>query len=140
MEENEKLSRTNSNQPTKNTSEDIGISEGQTAKRAMPGQRTVRRRAAGDQASVGRLSDIQGARRRTTGSAGTTAKRRRPEGNKVSAERRRPEEGGSSVERRRPEGSEVPVRRRQRRSSDGGRQARRKQNRRRRKRNLKSII
>ncbi|MBC5745042.1 SH3 domain-containing protein [Lachnospiraceae bacterium MD308] len=114
----------------------------------MPGQRTVRRRAAGDQASVGRLSDIQGARRRTTGSAGTTAKRRRPEGNKVSAERRRPEgaristerrrpeEGGSSVERRRPEGSEVPVRRRQRRSSDGGRQARRKQNRRRRKRNL----
>ncbi len=148
MEENEKLSRTNSNQPTKNTSEDIGISEGQTAKRAMPGQRTVRRRAAGDQASVGRLSDIQGARRRTTGSAGTTAKRRRPEGNKVSAERRRPEgaristerrrpeEGGSSVERRRPEGSEVPVRRRQRRSSDGGRQARRKQNRRRRKRNL----
>ena len=85
---------------------------------------------------------------RTTGSAGTTAKRRRPEGNKVSAERRRPEgaristerrrpeEGGSSVERRRPEGSEVPVRRRQRRSSDGGRQARRKQNRRRRKRNL----
>lgn len=148
MEENEKLSRTNSNQPTKNTSEDIGISEGQTAKRAMPGQRTVRRRAAGDQASVGRLSDIQGARRRTTGSAGTTVKRRRPEGNKVSAERRRPEgaristerrrpeEGGSSVERRRPEGSEVPVRRRQRRSSDGGRQARRKQNRRRRKRNL----
>lgn len=148
MEENEKLSRTNSNQPTKNTSEDIGISEGQTAKRAMPGQRTVRRRAAGDQASVGRLSDIQGARRRTTGSAGTTAKRRRPEGNKVSAERRRPEgaristerrrpeEGGSSVERRRSEGSEVPVRRRQRRSSDGGRQARRKQNRRRRKRNL----
>ncbi len=148
MEENEKLSRTNSNQPTKNTSEDIGISEGQTAKRAMSGQRTVRRRAAGDQASVGRLSDIQGARRRTTGSAGTTAKRRRPEGNKVSAERRRPEgaristerrrpeEGGSSVERRRPEGSEVPVRRRQRRSSDGGRQARRKQNRRRRKRNL----
>lgn len=148
MEENEKLSRTNSNQPTKNTSEDIGISEGQTAKRAMPGQRTVRRRAAGDQASVGRLSDIQGVRRRTTGSAGTTAKRRRPEGNKVSAERRRPEgaristerrrpeEGGSSVERRRPEGSEVPVRRRQRRSSDGGRQARRKQNRRRRKRNL----
>lgn len=148
MEENEKLSRTNSNQPTKNTSEDIGTSEGQTAKRAMPGQRTVRRRAAGDQASVGRLSDIQGARRRTTGSAGTTAKRRRPEGNKVSAERRRPEgaristerrrpeEGGSSVERRRPEGSEVPVRRRQRRSSDGGRQARRKQNRRRRKRNL----
>ena len=136
MEENEKLSRTNSNQPTKNTSEDIGTSEGQTAKRAMPGQRTVRRRAAGDQASVGRLSDIQGARRRTTGSAGTTVKRRRPEGNKVSAERRRPEEGGSSVERRRPEGSEVPVRRRQRRSSDGGRQARRKQNRRRRKRNL----
>ena len=97
---------------------------------------------------MGRLSDIQGARRRTTGSAGTTVKRRRPEGNKVSAERRRPEgaristerrrpeEGGSSVERRRPEGSEVPVRRRQRRSSDGGRQARRKQNRRRRKRNL----
>ena len=148
MEENEKLSRTNSNQPTKNTSEDIGTSEGQTAKRAMPGQRTVRRRAAGDQASVGRLSDRQGARRRTTGSAGTTVKRRRPEGNKVSTERRRPEgaristerrrpeEGGSSVERRRPEGSEVPVRRRQRRSSDGGRQARRKQNRRRIKRTL----
>lgn len=148
MEENEKLSRTNSNQPTKNTSEDIGISEGRTVKRAMPGQRTVRRRTSGDQASAGRLSDIQGARRRTAGSAGTTAKRRRPEGNKVSAERRRPEgtrisaerrrpeEGGSSAERRRPEGSEVPVRRRQRRPSDGGRQARRKQNRRRRKRNL----
>ncbi len=148
MEENEKLGRTNSNQPTKNTSEDIGVSEGRTVKKAMPGQRTVRRRTSGDQASAGRLSDIQGARRRTTGSAGTTVKRRRPEGNKVSAERRRPEgtristerrrpeEGGSSAERRRPEGSEVPVRRRHRRSSDGGRQARRKQNRRRRKRNL----
>lgn len=148
MEENEKLGRTNSNQPTKNTSEDIGVSEGRTVKRAMHGQRTVRRRTSGDQTSAGRLSDIQGARRRTTGSAGTTAKRRRPEGNKVSAERRRPEgtristerrrpeEGGSSAERRRPEGNEVPVRRRHRRSSDGGRQARRKQNRRRRKRNL----
>ncbi len=147
MEENEKLGRTNSNQPTKNTSEDIGVSEGRTVKKAMPGQRTVRRRTSGDQASAGRLSDIQGARRRTTGSAGTTVKRRRPEGGssaerrrpegtRISTERRRPEEGGSSAERRRPEGSEVPVRRRHRRSSDGGRQARRKQNRRRRKRNL----
>lgn len=148
MEENEKLSRTNSNQPTKNTSENIGISEGRIVKRAMPGQRTVRRRASGDQTSESRLSDIQSTRRRTTGSTGTAASRRkpegtrastdrrRPEGTRASTDRRRPEEAGSSVDKRRPEGSEVPVRRRQRRPSDGGRQTRRKQSRRKRKRNL----
>lgn len=117
MEENEKLSRTNSNQPTKNTSKS-------------------------------RLSNIQGARRRTTGGTGTTARRRRPEGTRTSNDRRkpegarasankkRPEEAKSPVDRKRPEEGEVTVRRRQRRPSDGGRQTRRRQSRRRRKRNL----
>lgn len=152
MEENEKLSRTNSNQPTKDTSENIGISEGRTVKRTRPGQRTVRRRTSEDQASGSRISDIQGARRRSTGTpvrrrepegAKSFAERRRPEGTRrrpeetgSSMERRRPEETESSAEKRKPEGNEAPARRRQRRSSSGGRQARRKQSRRRRKRNL----
>lgn len=147
MEENEKLGRTNSNQPTKNTSENIGISEGRTVKRTMPGRRTVRR-TPGNPASESRMSDIQSTKRRTIGSAGTTARRRRPEGTKDLAERRRlegtgnaaekrrPEGALASAERRKPEGNEIPEKRRQRRPSDGGRQAKRKQNRRRRKRNL----
>lgn len=148
MEENEKIGRTDSNQPTKNTSESIGISEEQKVKRTMPGQRTARRRISGEQAAERRVSDIQGTRRRTAGrtgtasgrrrpeGTGTSAERRRPEGAGVSAERRRPERDGGTAQRRRPEGNGNSVRSRQRRPSNGGRQARRKQSRRRRKRNL----
>ena len=159
MEENEKLGRTNSNQPTNNTSENIGISEGRTVKRTMPGQRTVRRRTSAGQSSESRISDAQSARRRTAGTTGSTVRRRSLEGTRISAERRRsegtespvgrrlegtessaeerrPEGSKSLAHRRRPEGNEAFARRRQRRPSDGGRQTRRKQSRRRRKRNL----
>lgn len=118
MEENEKLGRTNSNQPTNNTSENIGISEGRTVKRTMPRQRTVRRRTSAGQSSESRISDAQSARRRTAGTTGSTVRRRNLEGTRISAERRRPEgtespvgrrlEGTeSSAEERRPEGSKV---------------------------------
>ncbi len=119
MEENEKVSRTNSDQPMKNTS----ASENKTSD-----IKGARRRAAGRTGTA--------ARRRRTGESDISVQRRKAEGPGISAEKEMPERSRTSVKRRRPEGREVPERRRQARPSDRSRQARRKQNRRRRKRNL----
>ncbi len=151
MEENEKIGRTDSNQPTKDISENIGISgEKPAVKRTMPGQRAVRRRIpgeqpaerripgeqpaerriSGEQPAERRLTGSQGVRRRAAEDAGTV--RQRTAEDAGTARRRRLEDAGAA-RRRRPEGSDAPTRSRQRRPSGRGRQARRRQSRRRRK-------
>ena len=151
MEENEKIGRTDSNQPTKDISENIGISgEKPAVKRTMPRQRAVRRRIpgeqpaerripgeqpaerriSGEQPAERRLTGSQGVRRRTAEDAGTV--RQRTAEDAGTARRRRLEDAGAA-RRRRPEGSDAPTRSRQRRPSGRGRQARRRQSRRRRK-------
>jgi len=141
MEENEKIGRTDSNQPTKDISENIGISgEKPAVKRTMPGQRAVRRRIPGEQPAERRISGEQPAERRLTGSQGVRRRaaedagivRQRTAEDAGTARRRRLEDAGAA-RRRRPEGSDAPTRSRQRRPSGRGRQARRRQSRRRRK-------
>lgn len=136
MEENEKIGRTDSNQPTRNISGNSNAPGEQPAvKRTMPGQRTVRRRVSGEQPAERRISGEQSAERRISG--GQNVRRRAAEQTGTPARRRRPEEPGASARRRRPEGGDASIRSRQRRPSSGGsRQSRRRQSRRRRKRNL----
>lgn len=136
MEENEKIGRTDSNQPTRNISGNSNVPGEQPAvKKTMPGQRTVRRRVSGEQPAERRISGEQSAERRISG--GQNVRRRAAEQTGTPARRRRPEEPGASARRRRPEGGDASIRNRQRRPSSGGsRQSRRRQSRRRRKRNL----
>ena len=135
MEENEKKGRTDSNQPTRNLSENIGISGDRPAvKRTMPGQRTVRRRISGEQSAERRISGDQPAERRISG--GQSVRRRTAEEAGAPVRRRRPDETSAPVRRRRPEGGEASARSRQRRPQGAGRPSRRRQSRRRRKINL----
>ncbi len=96
MEENEKIGRTESNQPTKNTSESNG-------------QSRVRRPSAGTGTAV---------RRRRPEGARVSAERRRPERTGQPANRRRPDSGEASArsrQRRSSEGSRQARRRQSRR-------------------------
>ena len=124
MEENEKKGRTDSNQPTRNTSENTDISGEQTVKRTVSGQRTARRRSLLEQTGEKRVSDGPSVRRRPSGRTQTAARHKRPDGTGTMIERKRPEdtqtaaenagmeEAGTSPEHRRPQRSRISADRR----------------------------